>query len=104
MEQNLTLEQIQSFEGKYPNAAEALRQAMHRNAHLRVYVASGYTDLATPHFASSYVLNHAITRAEHHARIQVSYFEAGHMMYVQQRDFEKLSLELRGFVGGEGAG
>ncbi len=87
-----------SFMGRYPNAAEAMRAAMHRNPHLRIYVASGYTDLATPHFASEYVLNHAITRREHHERIQISEFDAGHMMYIHQADFERLCAELAAFV------
>ncbi len=87
-----------AFDGRYPNAAEAMRQAMHKNPHLRVYVASGYTDLATPHMASDYVLNHAITRPEHLERVQVSYFAAGHMMYIHQPDLLKLCQELSTFV------
>ncbi len=87
-----------SFEGRYPNAAESLRQAMHRNTHLRVYVASGYTDLATPHMASDYVLNHAITRSKDHERVTVRYFDAGHMMYVNQPDLVKLAGDLKHFV------
>ncbi len=88
----------QGFEGRYPNVGEALRKAMHASTQMRVYVANGYYDLATPHFASDYVVNHAITRPEHHARITTSYFRAGHMMYIHKPDLEKLCADLTAFV------
>jgi carboxypeptidase C (cathepsin A) len=87
-----------SFSGRYPNAAESLRRAMHMNPHMRVYVASGYCDLATPHFASDYVLNHAGIRAELHGNISKSYFDAGHMMYVNAPDLVRLGRDMQQFV------
>ena len=87
-----------SFSGRYPNAAEALRKAMHMNPHMRVYVASGYCDLATPHFASDYVLSHAGIRPELQAQISKRYFDAGHMMYVNAPDLLQLGKDLQEFV------
>ncbi len=88
----------QGFEGRYPNSGEALRKAMHANPHMRVYVASGYFDLATPFFATDYTLNHAITRPEMHERIQTEYFGAGHMMYINRPDLKRLATNLAAFV------
>jgi carboxypeptidase C (cathepsin A) len=88
----------QGFEGRYPSVGESLRKAMHANSALRVYVANGYYDLATPHFASDYVMRHAITRPEQFVRVQTSYFKAGHMMYLHKPDLEKLANELAHFV------
>ena len=53
---------------RYLNVAPTLRQAMTKNPELRVFVASGYYDLATPYFATQYTLNHLgldRRRAEH---------------------------------------
>jgi carboxypeptidase C (cathepsin A) len=88
----------QGFEGRYPSVGESLRKAMHANESMRVYVANGYYDLATPHFASDYVMRHAITRPAHFARVQTEYFKAGHMMYIHKPDFEKLCADLAAFV------
>lgn len=45
------------FANKYVNVAD-LRKAMNQNNHLKVYVVSGFFDLATPYFATDYTLNH----------------------------------------------
>jgi carboxypeptidase C (cathepsin A) len=88
----------QGFEGRYPNVGEALRKVMHQNPELRVYVANGYQDLATPYFGTEYTLNHAITRPEMLGRIDQQFFNAGHMMYLHQPDLKKLCADLLEFV------
>ena len=42
------------FENRYTEVGETLRGAMTQNPHLRVHVASGFYDLATPYFATEY--------------------------------------------------
>ena len=86
------------FENRYVNIGDSLRRAMHANVHMRVYVASGYYDLATPHAAGDYTLAHLGLRDEQWKKIAVSYFEAGHMMYIHQPSRERLARELRAFV------
>jgi carboxypeptidase C (cathepsin A) len=71
---------------------------MHANPHMRVYVASGYYDLATPHGAGDYTLSHLGVRDKLQANISVSYFEAGHMMYIHGPSMERMAKELRAFV------
>ena len=41
-----------------PDTGDALRDAFAKNPHMRVFVASGYFDLATPYFATEYTLAH----------------------------------------------
>lgn len=65
---------------------------------MRVYVASGYYDLATPHAAGDYTLSHLGLRAGQLKNINVSYFEAGHMMYIHQPSLARMAAELRTFV------
>ena len=87
------------FENKYVNVGATLRRAMHSNPHMRVYVASGYYDLATPHAAGDYTLSHLGLRDGQWQRIRVSYFEAGHMMYIHAPSLARMAGELREFVG-----
>jgi carboxypeptidase C (cathepsin A) len=86
------------FENKYVNVGASLRKAMQANPHMRVYVASGYYDLGTPHAAGDYTINHLGLREPARARVAISYFEAGHMMYIHQPSLVRMAKELRAFV------
>ncbi len=88
------------FENKYVNVGGSLRRAMHANPHMRVYVASGYYDLGTPHAAGDYTLSHLGLRENLQKNVRVSYFEAGHMMYIHQPSLLRMAKELREFVRG----
>ena len=86
------------FENRYVNVGDSLRRAMHANPAMRVYVASGYFDLATPHAAGDYTLSHLGLRESLQGNLQTSYFEAGHMMYIHQPSLRRMAAELREFV------
>jgi carboxypeptidase C (cathepsin A) len=86
------------FENKYVNVGASLRAALQANPHMRIYVASGYYDLATPHAAGDYTLSHLGLRDGQLKNISVSYFEAGHMMYIHQPSLARMAKELRAFV------
>jgi carboxypeptidase C (cathepsin A) len=86
------------FENKYLGVGDSLRRAMHATPAMRVYVASGYYDLATPHAAGDYTLAHLGLRDSLRGQIQVSYFEAGHMMYIHQDSLARMAGELQAFV------
>jgi len=86
------------FENRYANVGASLRKAMQANPHMRVYAASGYYDLGTPHAAGDYTLSHLGLRDGARAQVKVSYFEAGHMMYIHQPSLVRMAKELRAFV------
>lgn len=88
------------FTGRYVNVADTLRHAMSVNRKLRVHVASGYYDLATPYFATEHTLNHLGLEEELRANITTSTYEAGHMMYVRREDLAGLKAALAAFVAG----
>ena len=92
------------FENKYVNVGDSLRCAMQANPSMRVYVASGYFDLATPHAAGDYSVSHLGLRESLSANVQVSYFEAGHMMYIHPPSLARMATELRTFVAGAAGG
>jgi carboxypeptidase C (cathepsin A) len=85
------------YEPSYVSTARSLSEAMHRNTQMRVLVANGYYDLITPFFDAEY------TFARHNFpqdRIKMTYYEAGHMMYNRQEDFDALAKDVREFLEG----
>lgn len=89
---------FKEFEGEHVNVSDRLAAAMRANPHLRLYVASGYHDGATPYFATEHTLANLAIPAELRANIRVEYFEAGHMMYVHEPSRVAQSQHLREFV------
>ena len=72
------------FEGAHLYVADKLAAAMRANPHLRVHVACGYYDGATPYFAAEHTFAHLAIPPSWRANIEFRYFEAGHMMYVHE--------------------
>jgi len=71
---------------------------MTRNPALKVYVASGYFDLATPYLATIYTFRHLGLPDELKGNVSMSYYEAGHMMYIHRESLARLAGELKEFV------
>ena len=92
----------------YVNVAEDLRQAMSQNPDLHVHVANGYYDMATPFFATEYTFNHLGGDPSLLDRVEMSYYPAGHMMYIHKPSLIRLTENVRRFMDralgkGEGA-
>jgi carboxypeptidase C (cathepsin A) len=85
-------------ENQYVNVAETLRKAMTTNPYLKVHVANGYYDLATPYFATRYTFNHLGLDASLHDNLSMSYYEAGHMMYIHIPSLARLKETLAKFI------
>ncbi len=88
----------EDFKASHVDVSERLRATMTRNTHMRIFVANGYYDLATPHFATEYTINHMALKPEARDRIQMEYYEAGHMMYVHGPSLAQLASDVRDFV------
>ena len=72
----------------------SLRDVMSKNRALKVFVASGYYDLATPFFATDYTFNHLRLPMDLQKHVSLYYYEAGHMMYTQKASLVKLKNDL----------
>jgi carboxypeptidase C (cathepsin A) len=83
---------------RYLNVAPMLREAMATNKYLRVFVANGYYDLATPFAATQYTFNHLGAEPTLSQRVTMSYFDAGHMMYINKSSLEKLKQDIAKFL------
>jgi carboxypeptidase C (cathepsin A) len=86
------------FENEYVNVAETLRKAITGNPNLKVYVANGYYDLATPYLATRYTFKHLGLDKTLSYNVRMGYFEAGHMMYIHIPSLVKLKSELVDFI------
>jgi carboxypeptidase C (cathepsin A) len=88
------------FTNKYVNVGDSLRLAMHANPAMKVYVASGYYDLATPHATGDFTLAHLGLHESLHKNITLRYYEAGHMMYIHKSSLEIMAKDLKALVTG----
>ncbi|MFO8035298.1 MAG: hypothetical protein R6U57_01530 [Anaerolineales bacterium] len=86
------------FANQYVNVAETLRKAMALNPSLKVFVANGYFDLATPYFATEHTFNHLHIDPSLEENITMAYYQAGHMMYIHHPSLVKLKKDLSDFV------
>ena len=68
---------MSSFENRYLNVAEMMREAMTENPNLKVMIANGYYDLATPFFATEYTVNHLGLEPALSSHVGLTYCEAG---------------------------
>ncbi|MDN3204249.1 S10 family peptidase [Algoriphagus sediminis] len=85
------------WEPSYVSTARNLSEAMRRNTQLQVMVANGYYDLITPFFDSEFTFSRHEFPQD---RIHMTYYEAGHMMYNRQEDFDALAEDIREFITG----
>jgi carboxypeptidase C (cathepsin A) len=85
-------------ENRYVEVAETLRKAIAINPHLKIFVANGYFDLATPYFATEYTFNHLSLDPSLRQNISMGYYEAGHMMYIHLPSLAKLKQDLAAFI------
>ncbi|SDB31298.1 Carboxypeptidase C (cathepsin A) [Flavobacteriaceae bacterium MAR_2010_188] len=77
------------------NTARLLGDTMRRNTAMNVLVACGYYDLICPFFDSEYTFSRNGIVSE---RVELKYYEAGHMMYTHKADFDKLAEDIREFL------
>lgn len=84
-------------QNEYVNVSDTLRKAMTINPALKVFVANGYYDLATPFLASEYTFTHLGLDKSLQDNITMAYYKAGHMMYIDQEELQKMKSDLDAF-------
>ncbi len=85
-------------QNEYVNVAETLRAAMSKNPSLKVFVANGYYDLATPYLATRYTFDHMELDASLRNNLTMKHYEAGHMMYIHEESLAALKQDLAAFI------
>lgn len=84
----------------YLNVAPTLHEAMTKNKYLHTWVVCGYYDLATPFAAAEYVVDHMGLTKSQRQRIQLTYYDAGHMVYISKSTISKLHADAVNFYSG----
>jgi carboxypeptidase C (cathepsin A) len=89
---------FEEHKNKYVNVADTLREAMSINPYLKVIIANGYFDLATPYAATEYTVNHMALDASLQDNIKLTFYQGGHMMYIHLPSLARLKDDLANFI------
>ena len=79
------------------NVSNDLADAMKQNPRLKVMVNGGYYDLATPFFAAQYEDKHLPIPQSLAKNIEYAWYEAGHMVYVNDESLKQLHDRVAAF-------
>src|SRR5579872_2849668 len=82
----------------YVDTGEALVKAFAKNPYMKLFVASGYYDLATPYYATRYTIRHLSVSPAVRGNIRTADYEAGHMMYIHAESLERLQSDIAAFI------
>ena len=77
-----------------------LRTAFAKNPYMKVMVAASYFDLATPYFAIEHTFNHMGLNPDMHKNVIWNYYQAGHMLYIDNDSSAKLKHDIGEFIAG----
>jgi carboxypeptidase C (cathepsin A) len=82
----------------YADTSVALNSAMRKNPFMKIFVASGYYDMATPYYATEYTIAAMNLEPSLRKNITTNYYEAGHMMYIEKNSLRKLKEDAARFI------
>jgi carboxypeptidase C (cathepsin A) len=86
------------YQNRYVDVAETLRGAMTQNPHLKVLVANGYYDLATPFAATHYTFARMQIDPSLRGNVTMTYYPSGHMMYIERASHRQLRDDVLRFI------
>ena len=78
--------------------AEVLRAAMTQQTYLKVLVLCGYYDVATPFNGIENTFAHMNLESPVRKNVSFTYYEAGHMMYIDEKEHHKLHKDMDEFI------
>ena len=82
----------------YADTSMSLKAAMAKNPYMKVMLANGYYDMATPFFAAEYTVSAMNLDPQLRQNITFTYYEAGHMMYIEKNSLRKLKEDAAAFI------
>lgn len=87
-----------NIHNNYANDSEKLGDAINQNPYMRVLVLGGRSDLVCPIDTMHHALDHMTIAPEYRTNIVYEEYDAGHMMYVNLPDLQKLQKDLEKFI------
>ncbi len=85
-------------QGQPGGPAEALRSAMTQQTHMKLLVICGYYDHATPFNGIEQTVSHMMLEPSIRKNVSFTYYEAGHMMYIDKKAREKLHKDVDAWI------
>lgn len=82
----------------FPSTAGGLRSAMIKNPYMKVLVMEGFYDLATPYAAADWTMNHLNLDGKYRQNVSYATYGAGHMVYVDRAEHDKMKRDLVAFM------
>jgi len=81
-----------------PNVMPDLAGAMKYNPDLKVLLAGGYYDLATPFFGAEYEMHHLPMPAKLQSNIEYHFYQSGHMVYAHEASLKQIHDNVSAFI------
>ncbi len=82
----------------YASASDSLAGMMNKNPYMRVLVLGGRCDLVCPIDTVHYAIDHMQLDRTYRSNITYEQFDAGHMMYINMPDLQKMHEVIEGFL------
>jgi carboxypeptidase C (cathepsin A) len=86
------------------NVMPDLAYTMKQNPKMKVMLAGGYYDLATPFFEGMYEMHHLQIPQKLQANISYHYYQSGHMVYVNEDVLKQFHSDVAAFIRGTESG
>lgn len=86
-----------------PAAAEALREGLALNEHLKVWITHGAMDLQTPYFESAYIINNLAIPEAVRSNIRMDTYYGGHMYYMHPQSSAEFAADASDFFASLGS-
>ena len=80
------------------NTSIDMASAMSKDPNLKVLIMNGYYDLATVFYGVEHTITHMNLAPEIKDNIIMTYYEAGHMMYIHEPSMKKFKDDLSNFI------
>ncbi len=82
----------------YADTSIPLKNAMAKNPYMKVFLAQGYYDMATPFYAAEYTVSAMNLDPQLRKNVSFAYYESGHMMYIEKNSLKKLKDDATAFI------
>lgn len=85
---------------QYADTSVQMKDAMAKNPYMKILVAQGYYDMATPFYAAEYTISALNLDPTLRKNVSFEYYESGHMMYIETKSLAKLKSDVAAFMAG----
>jgi carboxypeptidase C (cathepsin A) len=89
-----------NFQESGTNVMPDLAYTMKSNPKMKVMLAGGYYDLATPYFEGKYEMRHLQIPQKLQSNISYHYYQSGHMVYVNEDVLKQFHADVASFIRG----